>query len=120
MSRWAVRRPIVALIAWFVVLVAIGAGSVVFHGSYNDSFALPGASSTKAQDLLGELESAPATTSSVKVVWESPDASVTSKQTKDAIDPVLKKLAELPFTECVAGPYGRNFGSNCPKAAPTN
>ena len=120
MSRWAVRHPIVALIAWFAVLVAIGAGSVVFHGSYNDSFALPGASSTKAQDLLEKLESAPATTSSVKVVWESPSASVTSKQTKDEIDPVLKKLAELPFTECVAGPYGRNFGSNCPKAAPTN
>lgn len=120
MSRWAVRHPIWALVAWALVLIGIGAGAAAFPGTYNDSFALPGASSTKAQDLLGELSRGPATTSSIQVVWEHPGSSVTSKQTQRQIDPLLKSLAELPFTRCVAGPYGRNDGRDCPTALPTD
>ena len=120
MSRWAVRRPVLALIVWALALIGIGVGSAAFPGTYNDSFALPGASSTTAQNLLTELETGPATTSSIKVVWKDAGSGIRTKTTIDAIEPVLKDLAALPFTRCVAGPYGRNYGDDCAKAAPTN
>ena len=120
MSRWAVRHPIVALVVWLLVLVGIGVGASVAPGTYNDSFALPGASSTTAQKLLGELAKGPATTSSVQVVWERPGSSVTDAKTRSDIEPVLTKLADLPFTTCVAGPYGRNLGRDCPAALPVD
>ena len=89
MSRWAVRHPITALVVWLLVLVGIGVGASVAPGTYNDSFALPGASSTTAQKLLGELATGPSTTSSVQVVWERPGSSVTDAKTRADIEPVL-------------------------------
>jgi RND superfamily putative drug exporter len=120
MSRWAVRHPVQALIAWAVLLIVIGLSASRFAGTFNDSFALPGASSTTAQDLLTKLAGPPTDTSSIKVVWSSPDRSVTADATKRAIDPTLKELAGLPFTSCVVGPYGRNLGSDCPPATPVD
>ena len=120
MSRWAVHHPVRALVAWAVLLVVIGLSASRFSGAFNDSFALPGASSTTAQDLLTKLAGPPTDTSSIKVVWSSPSRSVTSDATKRAIDPTLKELAALPFTSCVVGPYGRNLGSSCPPATPVD
>ena len=120
MSRWAVNQPVRALIAWILLIVLIGFGAMRFAGTFNDSFALPGASSTTAQNMLTALAGKPTDTSSLKVVWSTPDASVTSSATKSSIEPTLKALAALPYTECVAGPYGENFGSKCPKATPVD
>lgn len=120
MSRWAVNQPVRALIAWLVLIVLIGLGAMRFAGTFNDSFALPGASSTTAENMLTALAGKPATTSSFKVVWSTPDSSVTADATKSAIEPTLKALAALPYTECVAGPYGKNFGTKCPTAMPVD
>ena len=38
LSAWAVRRPVLALIAWFVTVAAIGVLGIGFGGNYNDSF----------------------------------------------------------------------------------
>ena len=120
MSRWAVHHPVRALIAWALLLIAIGLGASRFGGSFNDTFALPGASSTTAQDMLTKLAGRPTDTSSIKVVWSAPGASVTSDATKRVIEPTLKALAALEFTQCVAGPYGRNIGTDCPAATPVD
>ena len=120
MSAWAVRRPVVALLAWAVLLVGIGAAAVTLDGKFNDSFALPGVQSTLAQDLLAKLETKPSNDASVKVVWSPTRGSVTDTRAKEAIHPTLKELSELPFISCVAGPYGKNYGRDCPKAPPVD
>ena len=120
MSRWAVRRPVVALLAWLLLLVGIGAAAARFGGTFNDSFALPGVQSTTAQDLLTALEGKPTDTTTVKVVWSPATGKVTDKATKDAMDPRLTDLAALSFVQCVAGPYGKDYGTTCPKATPVN
>ncbi len=120
MSRWAVHRPVVALLVWLLLLVAIGVGAARFSGAFNDSFALPGASSTTAENMLTALAGKPADSSSIKVVWTAPADSVTSATVKAAIDPVLSGLADLPFTTCVAGPYGANDGRDCAEATPVD
>ncbi len=120
MSRWAVRHPVVALIVWAILLVLIGLGASTFAGSFNDSFALPGASSTKAQDLLGELVRSDKATSSIKVVWSRDGHAADSERTRREVEPMLRKLADLPSTTCVATPFGTVLGRDCPPATPTD
>lgn len=116
----AVRHPVIALIVWFTLIVGITFAAVGFGGKYNDTFALPGVQSTTAQDLLTALAGKPTDTTSVQVVWSPTSGKATDEATKTAIDPTLKALAALDFVECVVGPYGANYGSDCPKATPTD
>ncbi len=119
MSHWAVRRPVIALVAWVIVLVAIGGAASVIGGKFNDSFALPGAQSTVAQDLLTKLEGT-TTDVTAKVIWSPATGKVTEPRVEKEIHPTLERLADLPFVTCVAGPYGRDYGSACPKATPVD
>ena len=59
LSAWAVRRPVLALIAWFVTVAAIGVLGIGFGGNYNDSFDLPDTESKAATDLLIETGPTP-------------------------------------------------------------
>jgi len=120
MSRWAIHHPIVALIVWFGVITGIAVAAIGFGGTYNDTFALPGVQSTQAQDMLTALAGKPTTTTSVQVVWSPRSKDATDDTTKAAIEPTLNELAALDFVECVVGPYGVNYGTNCPKATPTD
>ena len=51
LSAWAVRRPVIALIAWFVALVAMVGLGLTVGGKLNDSFDLPDTESKVAMDL---------------------------------------------------------------------
>ena len=42
LSRWAVRKPVIAIIAWFALLIVIGVLGGRFGGDLKDSFELPG------------------------------------------------------------------------------
>ena len=119
-SRWAVRRPVIALIVWLLVVIIIGASASAFGGKFNDSFALPGVQSTTAQDLLTELAGKPTDTTSVQVIWAPRSGAVTDEATKAAIEPTLQRLAALDYVTCVVGPYGKNYGTTCPKPTPTD
>ena len=120
MSRWAVHHPVVALIVWFGVLCGIAVAAIGFGGTYNNTFALPGVQSTTAQDMLTTLAGRPTDTTTVQVVWSPTTGTAADDATKAAIEPTLKEIAALEFVQCVVGPYGANYGTTCPKAAPTD
>lgn len=111
MSRWAVRHPITALIAWVVVLIAITASTRVFAGSFNDSFALPGVQSTQAQDLLQKLATKGPPTTSVTVVWKADDVRATKP--RERATRMLSEVASLPGIRCVQTPFKKNLGPKC-------
>lgn len=111
MSRWAVRHPIPALLAWVVVLIAIAASARIFAGTFNDSFALPGVQSTQAQDLLQKLAPKGPPTTSVTVVWEADD--VRSGKSRERATRMLTDIASLPGIRCVQTPFTKNLGPKC-------
>jgi RND superfamily putative drug exporter len=117
MSSWAVRRPVWALIVWFVLLIAIGGAAKSLGGEFNNSFALPGVESTVAQDMLQKLSTKSTDDTSITVVWRPTEGKATDDATRKAIDPTLEKLAALPNVTCVVGPYDKDFGSSCPKVS---
>ena len=52
LSRWAVRRPVIALVAWIIALAGVIGAGVTLGGELNDSFELPDTESKIATDLL--------------------------------------------------------------------
>ena len=114
LSRWAVNRPIPALLAWVAVLVAVGILGFGFGGEYNDSFDLPDTESATAQELLSQTAGASeASGATVRVVWSPDSGPVTDPAVVAAVEPVLKEVSGLDSVGCVQGPYGPPVGESC-------
>ena len=118
LSAWAVRRPVIALISWFVALVAIlGLGSQL-GGELNDSFDLPDTESKIATDLL--ISSGTDTSrvdGGATIVWSPDTGSATDAAVAERVGPVLEEIASLPSVTCVTNPLdpqGASLGSDCP------
>ena len=118
LSAWAVRRPVLALIAWFVTVAAIGVLGIGFGGNYNDSFDLPDTESKAATDLL--IESGTDTSgleSGATIVWKPAEGPALSEETATTIVPMLQEMAEFESITCVTNPFdpaSTGFGSDCP------
>jgi len=119
-SRWAIKHPIVALIAWFAVVAGLVGASVTLGATYNNSFALPGAQSTIAQQMLQELPAASSANANLQVVWSPTSGLATDAAVKHEIEPLLKRLADLEHVDCVIGPYEQSYGTKCPAPIPSN
>lgn len=129
LSRWAVRRPVVALVSWFIAMAAmIGLGTQL-GGELNDSFDLPDTESTTAQAYLSSLpEASGALGATARIVWSPAEGTVTDPDVVQAITPVLEEIAAIPSVACVASPYpadpanpqaGRaTYGTDCPVVEP--
>ncbi|MFA7323942.1 MAG: MMPL family transporter, partial [Candidatus Nanopelagicales bacterium] len=112
------RRPVVALVAWFIVLAAvIGLGASV-GGKLNDSFSLPDTESTTAQDLLaqayggtGSLEAG------ATIVWSPATGTAVDPAVIARVQPMLQEIADLKSVACVTTLTGASLGSDCPTTA---
>jgi RND superfamily putative drug exporter len=113
LSAWAVRRPVVALIAWFLVLGALIGVGLRFGGEFNDSFDLPDTESTTAfallEDVGGDVGEGGAT-----IVWGASDAAAVDPAVLERVLPTLQTVAGLDSVACVTNPVGAAFGDSCP------
>lgn len=117
LSAWAVRRPVLALVAWLLTLLALVGLGVGLGGQYNDSFDLPDTESKVATDLL----SASGTdTSGVEggatLVWSPASGSAVDPAVAAEVLPLLENIAALDSVTCVSNPFdprGAGLGSEC-------
>ena len=117
LSAWAVRRPVMALVAWFVALAAVAGLGIGFGGQYNDSFDLPDTESKVATDLL----SASGTDTSgvdggATVVWSPSTGSAVDPAAAAEVLPVLEEIAAKDTVTCVTNPFdptGAGLGDGC-------
>ena len=120
LSQWAVRRPALALIAWFVALAAVIGIGITFGGTLKDSFDLPDTESTTAQEILGTLGSAEFNAESsgatAKIVWSPAQGSAIDEQAMSVITPLLEDIAAIDSVACVTNPTdpAGSFGTGCP------
>jgi putative drug exporter of the RND superfamily len=82
MSKFAIHRPVIALIIWLLVILGLGVFATSLDSKFNDSFSLPGAQSTKAQELLEKLNSGGSSDASIKIIWSPTKGSVTDGKPK--------------------------------------
>jgi putative drug exporter of the RND superfamily len=119
LSRWAVRRPLIAIASWFLLLVLIGTVSLRFGGDLNDSFELPDTESTTAQQLLADVRGAEAAAGlSGRIVWKSA-AGVTDPSVAEPMSALLSEISQVPSVACVTTPYAPEpLGRACPDQGP--
>jgi len=104
-ARWCFRRRFVAIAAWVVVLIGLGALAQTIKSDYNNSFSLPGTGSATAQDLLARAVPAQAGDSDT-IVWEVSHGTVRDATVTARMAGVLRRIATMPEVAAVASPYG--------------
>ena len=116
LSAWAVRRPVLALVAWFVALAAIvGLGSTL-GGELNDSFDLPESESMTAMTLLSDAGSdASSFGGGATIVWSPAEGTAVDEAVLAQVLPALQRIGDLDTIACVTNPVGASFGSGCPQ-----
>jgi RND superfamily putative drug exporter len=121
LSAWAVRRPVVALVAWFIALIAIVGLGRTIGGDLNDSFDLPDTESTAALTLLSDAgTNTGSLDGGANIVWSPTEqgASAVDPAVLGAVTPVLQKVSALGSVACVTNPVGAAFGKDCPAVQP--
>ena len=114
LSRWAVRKPVLALIAWFIAMAGVIGIGTQLGGEFNDSFSLPDTESTTATEMLSTLPPSGSGEAAVRIVWSPATGSVTDPAVAAEITPVLEQIAALESVTCVSNPYGDPIGRECP------
>jgi len=121
LSSWAVRRPVIALIAWVIAMVAIVGLSAGLKGTLNDSFDLPDTESKTATDLLMTSKTdMSGVDGGAAIVWKPASGTAVDPAVAATVQPVLEKIAGLGSVACVTNPFnaqGVALGKNCPKGA---
>lgn len=100
---WIARRHWAVIIAWVVVLVALGAWASGHSGKPVDQFAIPGVQSQEALDLLQRDFPAAAGTSA-QVVFQAPSGKLTDAANAAAIGATVANLQKLPNVSSVSNP----------------
>ncbi|MEI6621028.1 MAG: MMPL family transporter [Actinomycetes bacterium] len=104
-SRWAVRRPWQAIIAWLVMLVVIF-GAVATHGGKpDDSFVLKGTDSSKAAELLEASFGSATNNASVQIVYSLDGWFITDPALVARISETTKRIESLGSVASVSSPY---------------
>ncbi|MGW0578898.1 MMPL family transporter, partial [Streptomyces sp. NPDC002920] len=107
LGRLAFRRRRLFLIAWIVVLAAVGIGAAGVSGKTTDDFTLPGTQSQTAIDLLEkEFPQASAAGATARVVFEAPAGQkLTSAASKSEIGALVAELKRAPQVASVSEPF---------------
>lgn len=118
LSAWAVRRPVIALISWFIALVAVIGLGTQLGGELNDSFDLPDTESKVATDLLiASGTDMSRVDGGATIVWSPETGSAVDPAVAARVVPVLEEIAGLGSVTCVTNPLdprGGSLGSDCP------
>jgi RND superfamily putative drug exporter len=120
LSKWAVRKPVAALVSYFVALIAIVGIGLSFGGSLKDSFDLPDTESTTATDLLATIGNeqldASSSGATATIIWSPTNGTAVDQESAALITPLLEAVATSTAVNCVTNPFDptMSFGLDCP------
>jgi putative drug exporter of the RND superfamily len=104
-ARWCFRHRFAVIAAWVLVLVGLAALSQAVKSDYNNSFSLPGTSSTTAQQLLAMTIPAQAGDADT-IVWQVSHGTVHDATVVTRMSRVLNQITTMPEVSAVVSPYG--------------
>ena len=105
LARWSFRHRWAVVSGWVMLLVALVGISTVVGSNYRNDFALPGTDSQQAVNLL--TRDFPAQSGDTDtIVWSVRSGSVSDAAVRARIEPMLRRVAQLPHVRGVASPYG--------------
>jgi RND superfamily putative drug exporter len=104
-ARWCFRHRFLVIATWVIVLIALTVLARGVKSNYDNSFALPGAGSTTAQQLLAKAVPAQAGDSDT-IVWQVSQGTVRDPAVTAKLRGVLKQIGAMPEVASVTSPYG--------------
>ena len=103
LTSWCFRRRRLVVVLWIVALISVSFLSIAAGADSRDNFALPGTSSQRAYELLGERFPEDAG-DSAQVVMRT-DGDVADTTAKPAFEALIASLATLEHVTGVDSPY---------------
>ena len=104
-ARWCFHHRFLVIATWVIVLVAMAVLARGVKSNYDNSFALPGADSTTAQQLLAKAVPAQAGDSDT-IGWQVSQGTVRDPAVTAKLSAVLKQIGAMPEVAAVTSPYG--------------
>ncbi len=109
LGRYAVRRRVAMLLAWLVILAAVGGLAGLLGKSFDDAFTLPGTESQAALDSLSRTFPE-VSGSAARIIVVAPDGgSVQNAEVKTAIEHSVDRIDDLDLVKSVVSPYDKNI-----------
>ena len=107
LGRFAFRRRRLVAALWLAVVVVALTGAATLSGSTSDSFRIPGTSSQRAIDLLGErFPQASADGAVARVVFATPGGQALSDAGhRAAVERAVAELRQAPQVAAVTDPF---------------
>ena len=97
------------LIGWTVVIVLFAGLALTIGGHFNDTFEVPGASSTKALNQLKVTFPEAADATATVLITAPSGAKLEDRKVKDAIADWSKDVEKVPMVKGVIDPYNENI-----------
>ncbi|WP_448851779.1 MMPL family transporter [Corynebacterium sp. 335C] len=98
LGRWSYLNKWKVIIAWVIILAGLGGSAAAFQKGFSDQFAIPGAPSTQASELLDESfpgQPNPVNQMMVTVAFRAPEGEkLSDPANKEAVDRVVKAIEE--------------------------
>lgn len=109
LGRYAVRRRLAMVIAWLVILAAVGGLAVLLGKTFDDAFTLPGTESQAALDSLSRTFPE-VSGSSARLIVVAPDGeSVRDESVRSAVEDAIGPIEDVDRVDAVVSPYDENI-----------
>ena len=105
-SRWAVRRPVLAIVAWLAAVLVVFGAAGAFGGQYNDTFTLPDTESARATEVLTDEFGGFGARTTVDIVYSPTTGTVDDAAVKAAYAEIKADVEQLESVDAVIDPYG--------------
>jgi uncharacterized membrane protein YdfJ with MMPL/SSD domain len=104
-GNWSFGHRRTVVLAWVLVLVAVGFSAAAFSGQTSDKFEVPGTESQKAQDLL-EKKYPAASGTYARIVYAAPEGhGLTEEKYAKGVEASLAEVAKADDVSKVVSPY---------------
>ncbi|HWG24040.1 MMPL family transporter [Actinospica sp.] len=104
LALWCTRHRLLVVLAWVLLLLGLGAGTLAKGSAYSSSFSLSGTDSTQAQQLLDEAFPGQ-TGDAATLVWHVDSGTVRASSVEKSIESTLNTMEKQGGVSSAVSPY---------------
>ena len=104
LALWCTRHRLLVVLAWALLLLGLGAGTLAKGSAYSSSFSLSGTDSTSAQQLLDEASSGQ-TGDSATLVWHVDSGTVRATSVEKSVESAISAMEKDGQVTSAVSPY---------------
>ena len=104
LALWCTRHRLLVVLAWGLLLLGLGAGTLAKGSAYSSSFSLSGTDSTQAQQLLDQAYKGQSGDTAT-LAWHVDSGTVKASSVEKSIDSALATISKQSDVSGVASPY---------------